>query len=262
MAVLALAAGLFLMEAASAQAPPAGEQAQSQEVESEAPDSFFEIVTSGGITGVLIVLLLVCLSVAAAALVFEHLLTIREAVLIPPGLVQQVRDALGGGSVTAADQACQVQPSFVAFVLRAGFAEVDGGWSAVEKAMEDATAEQAARLFRKIEFLSVIGNIAPMIGLLGTVTGMIFAFQEVAGSQGAARAAELAEGIYQALVTTVGGLLVAIPSLAAFAIFRNRVDQLVAEGAYQAMHAMAPLKRMRSRKAAAPSPPPVGGSKE
>jgi biopolymer transport protein ExbB len=88
-----------------------------------------------------------------------------------------------------------------------------------------------------------------MIGLLGTVTGMVFAFQQVADTQGAARAGELAEGIYTALFTTVGGLLVAIPSLAAFAVFRNRVDQLVAEVAYAAHHAMAPLKRALARKA-------------
>ena len=144
-----------------------------------------------------------------------------------------------------ADQRCQMQPSFLSFVLGAGLAEVDGGWPAVEKAMEDATAEQSARLFRKIEYLSVIGNIAPMLGLLGTVIGMIFAFREVADTQGAARAADLAEGIYLALVTTVEGLIVAIPSLAAFAVFRNRVDQLVAEVAYAAQHVIAPLKRLR-----------------
>ena len=131
--------------------------------------------------------------------------------------------------------------------------------------MEDATAEQSARLFRKIEFLSVLGSIAPMVGLLGTVIGMILAFQEVADSQGTARAATLAEGIYQALVTTVGGLIVAIPAVAAFAIFRNRVDALVAEAAYAAQHAIAPIKRARVRRATAPStststspPPPPG----
>lgn len=86
-----------------------------------------------------------------------------------------------------------------------------------------------------------------MVGLLGTVTGMIFAFQEVASSPEEAGAAQLAEGIYMALVTTVGGLLVAIPSLGAFAIFRNRVDQLTAETAYAAVHALTPLKRRTSR---------------
>jgi biopolymer transport protein ExbB len=167
-----------------------------------------------------------------------------------------VRESLLASRLEEADQACRKQPSFLSFVLLNGLAEVEGGWSAVEKAVEDATAEQAARLFRKIEYLSVIGNIAPMVGLLGTVTGMIFAFQRVANTQGSAGAAELAEGIYQALVTTVGGLIVAIPSLGAFAIFRNRVDQLVAEAAYVAQHVFTPLKRRRrSVKSSSAAPP-------
>jgi biopolymer transport protein ExbB len=107
----------------------------------------------------------------------------------------------------------------------------------------------------------VIGSLAPMLGLLGTVTGMLMAFQEVATSQGKAGAADLAEGIYQALVTTVVGLIIAIPALGAFAVFRNRVDGLVAEAAYMVQHAFGPLKRRGSAPAVAavpaPPPPPV-----
>ncbi len=246
----------------SAQPPLAERVSSVQQADPSTDDdtdssSLIGIVLSGGWTGLLIVLLLLALSIGAASLVIEHVLTIRESVLMPAGLSDQVRESLLAGQLVTADQQCQAAPSCLAFVLRAGFSEAEGGWPSVEKAMEDATAEQAARLYRKIEFLSVIGNIGPMVGLLGTVTGMIFAFQEVADTQGAARAAELAEGIYQALVTTVGGLLVAIPSLAAFAIFRNRVDGLVAEVAYQAQHAMAPLKRADGgRRAVEPPPPP------
>jgi len=192
-------------------------------------------------------------------------MTIRASVLMPPGLGEEVYNLLAAGKVGSADQRCQMQPSFLAHVLGAGLDEVDGGWPAVEKAVEDATAEQSARLFRKIEYLSVIGNIAPMMGLLGTVIGMIFAFREVADTQGAARAADLAEGIYLALVTTVEGLIVAIPSLAAFAVFRNRVDHLVAEVTYVAQHVFAPMKRNRTAarpKVPAPpqAPPPPGPS--
>ncbi len=131
-----------------------------------------------------------------------------------------------------------------------GLAELDLGWKEVEKAVEEALAEQSARLMRRIEYLSVIGNIAPMVGLLGTVTGMIIAFQQVAVSAGAAGAGDLAEGIYQALVTTVAGLIIAIPSLGAFAICRNRVDELMAEATQRANHALAPIKRMNSSRRA------------
>lgn len=227
-----------------------------------APQGFFEIVFSGGWVGVAIMLLLIALSVTAAYLVIDHLLTIRRREIMPEGLAEHVRELLQAGRVAEADQSCRTHPSFLAFVLLNGIAEVDGGWAAVEKALEDATAEHAARLFRKIEYLSVIGNLAPMVGLLGTVTGMIIAFQRVAVSQGAAGAADLAEGIYQALVTTVAGLLIAIPSLGAFAIFRNRVDQFVAEAAYLAQHAFAPLKRRRVPTKVQPASPPPPPAKE
>lgn len=209
----------------------------------ESGDSFWQIVTAGGWVGVLIILL----SVAAAALAIEHAMTIRAGVLMPAGLGDRVREMLKNRQLADALQQCKLRPSCLAYVLHAGLSEVDGGWSAVEKGMEDALAEQSARLFRKIEYLSLIGNIAPMLGLLGTVIGMIMAFREVADSQGAARAADLAQGIYLALVTTVEGLVVAIPSLAAFSVFRNRVDQLMAETAYAAQHAVTPLKRLRER---------------
>jgi biopolymer transport protein ExbB len=216
-----------------------------------------EILAAGGLVGLFIILL----SIAAVALVIEHVMTIRAKVLMPPGLADEVRELLTAGRLGEARETCRGEPCLLGHVLGAGLAEVDGGWPAVEKAMEDATAEQSARLFRKIEYLSVIGNIAPMLGLLGTVIGMIVAFREVADTQGAARAADLAEGIYLALVTTVEGLVVAIPALAAFAVFRNRVDQLVAEAAYVAQHAVAPVKQVRSvQTARVPQPPPMGGT--
>jgi len=212
----------------------------------ESPSSghgVLQIIFSGGITGTLILALLALLSFIAMALGVEHLLTIRRAVLIPTGLANTVRQFLTRGDLRSARAACQAQPSTLATVLEAGFDEAASGWPSMEKAMEQSLAAGLARLLRKIDYLSVIGNIAPMLGLLGTVFGMIFAFQEVADTQGAARAAELASGIYQALVTTVGGLMVAIPSLAAFAVFRNRVDALIAETAHAAGQATGPLKQ-------------------
>ncbi len=235
---------------------PSGSTPQaSSEDRAAAPESFVEILKAGGLVGTFILLL----SVAAVALVIEHAMTIRTTVLIPPGLADQVHRLVAGGNVAAADQQCRSRPSLLAYVLSAGLAEADTDWPAVEKAMEDATAEQSARLLRKIEYLSVISNIAPMLGLLGTVMGMIFAFRRVAETQGAARAADLAEGIYLALVTTVEGLIVAIPALAAFAFFRNRVDQLVAEAAHVAQHTLLPLKRRAVRIARAAGQPPAPG---
>ena len=207
-----------------------------------ASKGFLQIIFAGGFVGAIMILLLLLLSLTAAYLIFDHLMTIRRKDLMPEGLSEQVRTSLMSGDVAAAKQACSDRPSFLSFVLMHGISELEFGWNSVEKSVEDALAEQSARLFRKIEYLSVIGNIAPMVGLLGTVIGMIMAFQQVA-TPGMTNASQLAEGIYQALVTTVGGLIVAIPSIGAFAIFRNRIDQFVAEAAGLTQHVFSPLRR-------------------
>lgn len=236
------------LEAPAAESPSNRDAANGQA-------GFWELIWASGWVGFLIIFL----SIGAVALVIEHLMTIRATVLMPPGLAEQVRDLLAAGRAAQAQEVCRQQPSLLAYVLEAGLAELDGGWPAIEKALEDALAEQSARLFRKIEYLSVIGGLAPMLGLLGTVIGMVMAFREVAATQGAARAADLAQGIYLALVTTVEGLIVAIPALGVFAIFRNRLDQLVAATARVAEHVFLPLKRRRVAPRQAVPPPPPGG---
>lgn len=224
--------------------------------EAEADGGFLEIVFSGGVVGISIMISLILLSMLTAYLVFEQMMTLRKKEIIPDGLAEQVRQLVAAGKVKEAEQLCRSQPSPFSYILVNGLAETDLGWGGVEKALEDAIAEQAARLYRKIEYLSVIGNIAPMVGLLGTVTGMIFAFREVAVSQGTAGAADLAEGIYSALVTTVAGLLIAIPALGAFAVFRNRIDQIIAESAYLSQQIFSPIRRRANAGTfRAPSPP-------
>jgi biopolymer transport protein ExbB len=224
-----------------------------------APDSFFEIVFSGGPIGIAIMLALIALSMTALYLIVEQSLALRRAQVLPESLAEQVRQLMLAGRLGEARQACHDQPSLLGHVLHRGLGELEGGWPAVEEALEEALAEHAARLFRRVEYLSVLANLAPMLGLLGTVVGMVLCFREVASTQGNAGAGQLAEGIYQALVTTVAGLMIAIPSLAAFALLRNRVDQFIAEAAALAQQVFAPLKRRpvaaASLAAAQPQPP-------
>ena len=113
--------------------------------------------------------------------------------------------------------------------------------SAVEEAGEDVTG----RLYRRIEILNVIGAIAPMLGLTGTVIGMIEAFTTIASLEGMARPQELAGGIGQALITTLLGLLVAIPTMVAYSYFRNRIDSIVAEAGKRIEQVMMPLGRKK-----------------
>lgn len=234
---------------APAAEPPPGRDGNGEKAESE---GVRELLNAGGKIGWMII----ALSVAAVALIVEHVISIRRRALIPLGLAEQMHQLIGQGQYPDAEKAARASPSFLGHVLAAGLAEVSVGYKAAEKAMEDASAEQAARLFRKIEYLSIIGTIAPMLGLLGTVLGMIQAFDEFK-TQANPQVAQLAPGISQALVTTAMGLIVAVPALAGAAIFRNRIDGLVAEATLMAEHLVSEFKRRAAAKRKSPAPQPA-----
>src|SRR5262245_47596138 len=149
----------------------------------------------GGFLGVACTVPILMMSVVAVALVVEHALTVRRSLLMPPGLAEEVHGYIASGNFSHAEQHCKLRPSFLSYVILAGLQEVRLGYAAVEKAMEDACHGQAARISRKIELLSVVANISTMLGLFGTVVGLVLAFKKVADTQGAARAADLAGGI-------------------------------------------------------------------
>jgi biopolymer transport protein ExbB len=197
-----------------------------------------ELAMAGGYIG----LVIAALSVVLIALIIEHLISIRKNALMPPDLAPQVHALIAQKQFKQAEDLCRQNPSLLGEILVAGLSEVGLEYSDIEKSMEDASVEQSSRLLRKIEYLSVIGSIAPMLGLLGTVWGMILAFLEFE-SKANPQVSELAPGIYKALVTTLMGLGVAVPAVATFAIFRNRVDGLVAETALLAEHVFADYKK-------------------
>ena len=199
------------------------------------------LISAGGTIGFLII----GLSVAMVALIVEHLLTIRARALMPPGLAEKLHQFITAGQFPEADKLCRDNPSFLSYVVSSGLQDIGLGYAAVQKAMEDAAQEQAARLYRKIEYLSVIGAIAPMLGLMGTVWGMILAFSEFA-QKANPQVAEFAPGISRALVTTLLGLSVAVPALGSFFLFRNRIDEMVAETSLKAEVVLAPYKRRKA----------------
>lgn len=226
-----------------------------------AGDDFFSIVFSGGVFGIGITIALLLLSLLVTYLIVDQALALRRRKLLPPEALESLRQLLAQGRIKEAEELCGRQPSPLAFVVGSGLSELEFGWPAVEKAIEEATAEQAAQLYRRIEYLQVLGNLAPMLGLLGTVYGMIIAFREVAVSQGTAGAGDLASGIYSALVTTVLGLLIAIPAIAAFAILRNRVDEVIAQTLQLTQQVFQPIRRrlpgaLAVRSAATPTKKP------
>lgn len=227
------------------------------------------LLSAGGTIG----LLIIGLSVAMVALIVEHLLSIRRNALMPPGLAEELHQRIAAGQYAEADRTCRSQPSFLSYVVASGLQDVGLGYEAVEKAMEDAAQEQSARLYRKIEYLSVIAAIAPMLGLMGTVWGMILAFGEFA-QKANPQVAEFAPGISRALVTTLLGLSVAVPALGGFFLFRNRIDEMVAETSLKAEAVLGPYKRAMvgtstadsaarpARRPVRPAVPPVASERE
>lgn len=197
-----------------------------------------QMFKDGGAIGYVIV----ALSLVMLALVFEHILTIRRSNLIPRGMAEDIQRLIQAGQFKTAEERCRASSSLLGYFLGAGLSEIELGYVAAEKAMEDAAAEQSARLMRKIEYLSMISTVAPMLGLMGTVWGMILAFMEFERKANP-QVSELAPGIYKALVTTLFGLIVAIPAISAFGFFRNRIDELVAQTALTAEQVFAEYKR-------------------
>ncbi|MDR0611092.1 MAG: MotA/TolQ/ExbB proton channel family protein [Planctomycetaceae bacterium] len=223
---------------------PSSEMTPPETSPQKSQNSFWKLIIASGLIGYTIILL----SLFAVALIIEYALTIRSKILMPPGLADEVVQLLSQGQWAASVQKCRTDMSPLAQILYAGMKEYEFGWEAIEKAVEETTAEQASRLYRKIEYLNVIGNITPMLGLLGTVVGMVSAFQQLAESEGYARAADLAGGIYLALVTTVEGLLVAIPCLALYSFFNNRIAALITETIFVAEQVLSPIKKSFARK--------------
>jgi biopolymer transport protein ExbB len=240
---------LLLAAAAAAQAAP---QPKKEAAVQEQSFLYF-LFGGGGVIGVACTVPILVMSVAAVALCVEHAITVRRAILIPPGLAEEVHGFIAKGAFPQAEQQCKLRPSFLAYLIQSGLQELRLGYAAAEKAMEDASHAQAARIFRKIELLSVVAQIATMLGLFGTVVGLVVAFKRVADTQGVARASDLAGGIYLALMTTIEGLIVAIPSIAAYALFKHRADQLVAEACLMAEYAFAGYKRDRTGRRAPPA---------
>ncbi|MBL8816702.1 MAG: MotA/TolQ/ExbB proton channel family protein [Planctomyces sp.] len=197
-----------------------------------------DMLAAGGTIGYIIVLL----SFVMVALIIDQGMTVRRTSLMPPGLAEEVHRCLAERKFEEAKKLCEKYPGYLSRVLQSGLDEIGLGYSSIEKAMEDAAVEQSARLFRRAEFLSVISALAPMLGLMGTVWGMILAFMEFE-QKANPQVSELAPGIYRALITTLQGLAVAIPSLAAFSFFRNRIDELSAETALLAEHVFADYRR-------------------
>jgi len=183
--------------------------------------SAWELFQHTGLVGWLMVL---C-SVSGMALVIEHVVNIRREKLAPTPLIQDLEALISEGSYDEAIEMCEQEGGYVSTLVKAGLMMRNLGYEEVINSVGLAAEEEAFKLQAKISYLSLIGNIGPLLGLLGTVTGMITAFQRIEQLK-APTPKDLASGVYESLVNTTMGLFIGITFLTCFFIYKNKVTRM------------------------------------
>jgi biopolymer transport protein ExbB len=225
LAALILAAGLapeaLAQEAAEATA------AAAAVVPADGPDAP-RTVADWYAMGGWVMHLLVLASMISLFIVLERLWALRQSAVLPRDLLRELRDALRGGQVGQLVALCTASRSSVARLMRAGLLHSDDGLPAMEDAVGAAAEQESTRLRRNLALLAAVGNMATMMGLMGTVLGMIESFDLIAKT-GTGDARVVAGGIFQALVTTAAGLMVGIAAIGSHSFLRRRAEGLEIE---------------------------------
>jgi biopolymer transport protein ExbB len=184
------------------------------------------VIKSSGPIG----LFLLLLSIYFVALVVRLFMELRITEAVPPPLVDRLEAAIKDKRFQEAYDACRDSESYLARLVRTGIANLPNGRPEAKEAMNGMTEEIVTGMESKISYLAIIGQLGPMIGLVGTIMGMIMSFQEIARASGAQPKPEkVAEGISTALVITLEGVSLAVPAIFFFAFFRNRIAVLTME---------------------------------
>lgn len=167
-------------------------------------------------------------SVTIIALIVEHFITVRRATIAPAEQVRRAKDLIERRDFGGCLQAMRKSSTFFAGVLTAALDHARHGFDAMHEAALEKSSELGGQLFRKVEYMNILGNLGPLMGLLGTVLGMIISFAGLgsAGGEAGADAGALARGISLALVNTLLGLALAIIGIGFYGFCRNRVDGL------------------------------------
>ena len=210
--------------AAGAQFDAAPDEAAEPGESRKHPETLWEFALAGGP----VIAVIAACSLVWVTFLVERIVSTRRARVIPPALTSGL-GALAGEGRAYADHAARLiaaNPSPAASVLRAGLERLGRPREELERAVQSAADREVFSLRKNVRLFAVIASIAPLLGLLGTVTGMIWSFREVA-MRGLGAGREFAPGIYEALTNTAAGLIVAIPALLTYYWFGARVDALV-----------------------------------
>ena len=173
--------------------------------------------------------LLLAMSVGAIGMMIYMFLANRKQSVVPSDLIEEIEKRIKKKDFRSIVELTSEDQTYLGKILHAAFREAKFGFPAMMRALEQTADELATARLRRIEMLNVVGQVSPMIGLFGTVYGMILAFGAIVASGGSADPVALAGGIGTALTTTFWGLVVAIPALSGYAVLRNKIDELTVE---------------------------------
>lgn len=238
----------------AAPAPSPTVTSGGEQIKTQSTWTMWDAIRAGSWIGAIIL----CLSVVMVALIIEHFMSINEQKLIPPDFVAALQTAIDAKRYKDAMDMCKATDNYISRIMLVGLAETRYGYDAMTEAMFTASEEESIKLNQKIGYLSLIGVIAPMIGLLGTVNGMMICFNTVANSTHGTQARDLAYGISQKLVCTFEGLAVAIPSMFFFNMFQDRVTNIGLEAGAVCEELIRNFKPVKVQMPAAPRPAASG----
>ena len=179
--------------------------------------------------------LLLAASILIMGFAIEGVIKIRLARLAPPAVYAQLKDAFVSGNYPQAVQICAANPCYLSRIVQAGLEKLGRGRDAAEKAIGEVTTKEVNELKSNVNYLSVIGVVSPMVGLTGTVIGMMKAFATL-GSSGASDPSKLSANISEVLFATAFGLFVAIPGFVLYYVFRNRIQTVTVAVDHQVGH--------------------------
>ena len=189
--------------------------------------SIMDLMLSGGIGGQIIMTLMVLLSIAMVYIFVSRMGAIKRANKIDPQFMKDIKDHVASGNVQSAINLCERSDSPVARMILKGLTRIGKPLQDISASIENQGKLEIQRLERNLPYLATIAGGAPMLGLLGTVIGMILAFKEMANAGGGVQVDMLAEGIYVAMTTTVAGLIVGIFAFFGYNYLVMRVESVI-----------------------------------
>ena len=184
----------------------------SSGLQTEKSISLIELIENGGIGGMLIIGLLFLLLIIVIYIYFERLFTIKSATKIDREFMPEIRTYILGGQIDKAKNLCQSHNKPVARLLEKGISRIGRPLEDINSALENAGRIEIYKLEKNVSILATIAGVAPMIGFLGTVIGMILSIFEISTAGGNIDMQLLSNGLYTAMTTTVAGLIVGIIS--------------------------------------------------